>query len=158
MLHKDKKGKNTRTDTCYKLIATDLLNLIVKEAMGDLITNQPQGLGINSEQVKDTLEVVCSSKPTLAAIERSQYYFFLRWFGREPTKTSGDYTSDEIREDNFLFKSKKFGITKKWCQFALSSKTNECGQNLLTYIIDLVDNKPEALVSTYIGRIESQII
>ena len=99
MLHKDKKGKNTRTDTCYKLVSTDLLDLIVKEAMRDLIRNQPQGLGINFEQVKDTLEVVCSSKPTLAAIERSQYYFFLRWFGREPTMTSRDYTKDDIRED-----------------------------------------------------------
>ena len=99
MLHKKKIGKNIRTDTCYKLVATDLLDLMVKDSLRDLITNQPQGLGINFEQVEATLTVLCSPKQTLAAIEKGQYYFFLRWFGREPTKTSGDYTKHNIRED-----------------------------------------------------------
>ena len=61
-----------------------------------------------------------------------------------------------MSEDHWIFKSKKNGITKKWCQFAATSKVNH-GFNLLTYIKNIVENDQQILIDNYTARLSSQI-
>ena len=61
-----------------------------------------------------------------------------------------------MSEDQWIFKSKKNGITMNWCQFAATSKINH-GFNLFTYIKNIVENDQQILIDNYTARLSSQI-
>ena len=84
------------------------------------------------------------------------------WFKTEPKNIDQKYLGKSdannagILEHQWIFKSKKFGITRNWCRFAATSKKNH-GFNLLTFIKNLVEKEPQHIVDTYTARLPKQI-